>query len=568
MVDKQPSLRQRILRGRRTSSDSDSASDSSHSKKDLASSANSLSPAQPVARPPSRSPSARVPKKLQKKRSSTDSLAASPSLMPFQEQHDKPSGSEATESADLGRSRADGRRQERRKLETIGPRLTVNTSSLAEDSYEEHGDGLSLMEVSPLSINKESPMSELMDEGNSEPRKSGGLALDEKTDLLIFDHLPSFTIRLPDSTVDVSLTVNLAINTPDYNDPNPRVGRLTALARARVKALQKLRAQSPVSPPRDRENKTRDSPVSPLEDSSDGSSTDQDAPLLPHERMETPSKTGESSSATKYLGPASAGKLRKKPSTKSKIPTLKLNTKTTASTDATNERDNNAEHQDSKAEEDAANIRHDAIAAENALLETLRRLTSRKQPTTDTEIRAATDEVLRTAASVLDLGPRSPVPPSSSQPRSPSSSTAGQLLPPAPEVPDVPTANPPHSPTCGCGGTGTGADTGSRRSLLEDVNEEDDATDKHVQQQQQHRGHGRLPGRKRQQAAVGSERVRHPVNVTYDRPIMLAAGVSQRGFRRWKCCRCHRYTHYENHVCSKLDCLHARCETRCETFEP
>ncbi|KAL0263195.1 hypothetical protein SLS55_002173 [Diplodia seriata] len=546
MTDKQPSLRQRILRGRRKSSDtgdiSDSASDSSHSKKDLSNSAGSLSPAHPVAGPPSRSPSARVPKKLQKKRSNIESITPSPSLMPREEQHNTSLNNESAKPATSTVSRAEARRQERRQLKATDSGSTevaksrkVNNSdqnkdtlepSRAKSSFEENGDGLSLMEVSPLSMHGEPAMSDLMDESNGENRKLGGPVLDAEIDL------------------DVSLTVDLAIDSPDYNDPNAR-GRPLANSRARAhaRALRKRRTPSPISPPRDSENKTRDSPVSPLEGSSEGSSKDQDqeAPLLPHERMEPSTDSiafsSEISSATTYLDSGRTGKLRKKPSLKSKIPTLKINT--TDLTDATSSKHDK--------EDDGDEIHHDAVAAENALLETLRRITSKKQHT-DTEIRAATDEVLRTAASVLDLGPRSPV---LSQQLSP----APLLLPPAPEVPDVPTAHP--NPDCDCCGGGRHRTTG--RSLLEDVDEED-ANDA----KQQQKG-----GRHRQrQAPVGGERIKHPINVTYDRPIMLAAGVAQRGFRRWKCCRCHRYTHYENHVCSKLDCLHARCENRCETFEP
>ncbi|KKY23341.1 hypothetical protein UCDDS831_g03072 [Diplodia seriata] len=537
MTDKQPSLRQRILRGHRKSSDtgdiSDSASDSSHSKKDLSNNAGSLSPAHPVAGPPSRSPSARVPKKLQKKRSNIESITPSPSLMPREEQHNTSLNNESAKPATSTVSRAEARRQERRQMKATDSGSTevaksrkVNNSdqnkdtlepSRAKSSYEENGDGLSLMEVSPLSMHGEPAMSDLMDESNGENRKLGGPVLDAEID---------------------------SIDSPDYNDPNAR-GRPLANSRARAhaRALRKRRTPSPISPPRDSENKTRDSPVSPLEGSSEGSSKDQDqkAPLLPHERMEPSTDSiafsSEISSATTYLDSGRTGKLRKKPSLKSKIPTLKINT--TDLTDATSSKHDK--------EDDGDEIHHDAVAAENALLETLRRITSKKQHT-DTEIRAATDEVLRTAASVLDLGPRSPV---LSQQLSP----APLLLPPAPEVPDVPTAHP--NPDCDCCGGGRHRTTG--RSLLEDVDEED-ANDA----KQQPKG-----GRHRQrQAPVGGERIKHPINVTYDRPIMLAAGVAQRGFRRWKCCRCHRYTHYENHVCSKLDCLHARCENRCETFEP
>ncbi|KAB2578451.1 hypothetical protein DBV05_g3093 [Lasiodiplodia theobromae] len=598
MADKPPGLRHRLLRGRRKSSDtadtSDSASDGSRNKKDQSNSTDSRSPPQPVARPASRSPSARMPRKLQKKRSSIDSYTSSTTPSPSGESSNDNKG-EVVESA---QSRANARRQERRQLEPIGLGPTTTTKSrnekesattypalphdalssenntvvaanghqrkdlsmspLTKDAYEERSDDLSLMEVSPLSSNSEFTLSDTRKENSSERRKSIGSALDNEED----------TIHLP-----------------EYNDPNPRIGDLTYRSIARAQA--KLRTPSPVSPHRDNGNRIRDSPVSPLEDSPKASFKNQEAPLLPHERMEPPNETATSTSesrlaianeksgstgSTPHSDVPRVSKLKKKPSTKSKIPTLKLNT--TNLTDATGN-GGGGKNKIVRGDEDGddADFHHNAVAAENALLETLRRITSRKQPQTDTEIRAATEEVLRTAASVLDLGPRSPVLAQNSLP-----------LPPAPEAPELlhpgagdittPISMPPIPRSQGnddnhghgggrsassSGGSGGG---GTVQSLLEDAadGEETDDDDELLLQKKNQRY-------KQQQAPVGSERVRHPAKVTYERPILLAAGVAQRGIHRWKCCRCQCYTHYENHVCSKLDCLHARCESHCEAFE-
>lgn len=382
--------------------------------------------------------------------------------------------------------------------------------------------------------------------------------------------------------MDISLTEDVAIHLPEYNDPNPRIGDLTYRSIARAQA--KLRTPSPVSPHRDNENRIRDSPVSPLEDSPKASYKNQEAPLLPHERMESPNETAISTSESRLAianeksgstgsAPLSdvprVSKLKKKPSTKSKIPTRKLNTTNLANATG-NGNGNGGKDKTIPGDEDGdgADIHHNAVVAENALLETLRRITSRKQPQTDTEIRAATEEVLRTAASVLDLGPRSPVLAQNSLP-----------LPPAPEAPELlhpaagdittPISMPPiprsqgndgGGGTYGHGGGRSTSSGGTMQSPLEDADEE--ATDDDDEQLQKNQRH------KQQQAPVGSERVRHPAKVTYERPILLAAGVAQRGIHRWKCCRCDCYTHYENHICSKLDCLHARCESHCEAFEP
>ncbi|KAF9637903.1 hypothetical protein BFW01_g8799 [Lasiodiplodia theobromae] len=575
MADKPPGLRHRLLRGRRKSSDtadtSDSASDGSRNKKDQSNSTDSLSPPQPVARPASRSPSARMPRKLQKKRSSIDSYTSSTTPSPSGESSNDNKG-EVVESA---QSRANARRQERRQLEPIGLGPTTTTKSrnekesattypalphdalssenntvvaanghqrkdlsmspLTKDAYEERSDDLSLMEVSPLSSNSEFTLSDTRKENSSERRKSIGSALDNKEDTSVFPHLPCFTVRLPDSIVDISLTEDVAIHLPEYNDPNPRIGDLTYRSIARAQA--KLRTPSPVSPHRDNGNRIRDSPVSPLEDSPKASFKNQEAPLLPHERMEPPNETATSTSesrlaianeksgstgSTPHSDVPRVSKLKKKPSTKSKIPTLKLNT--TNLTDATGN-GGSGKNKIVRGDEDGddADFHHNAVAAENALLETLRRITSRKQPQTDTEIRAATEEVLRTAASVLDLGPRSPVLAQNSLP-----------LPPAPEAPEL---------------LHPGAGDITTPISMPPIPRSQGNDDNH--------GHG----------GGGGTRVRHPAKVTYERPILLAAGVAQRGIHRWKCCRCQCYTHYENHVCSKLDCLHARCESHCEAFE-
>ncbi|EKG10932.1 hypothetical protein MPH_11935 [Macrophomina phaseolina MS6] len=156
---------------------------------------------------------------------------------------------------------------------------------------------------------------------------------------------------------------------------------------------------------------------------------------------------------------------------------------------------------------------HSSDIARAALMETLQKISADKNATTE-ERNTVAHELPRTVSDVLELSRRSPV-----KPATPVKSAASDPPPPSPLV--------PHPLT----------------KVMRTLHNQD-------------------------QGPVGGERIAHPVKIQYDPPITLMAGILQRGFKRWRCCRCQCFTHYENHVCSKLDCMHRRCEGKCDTFEP
>ncbi|KAK8172368.1 hypothetical protein BKA80DRAFT_318345 [Phyllosticta citrichinensis] len=64
--------------------------------------------------------------------------------------------------------------------------------------------------------------------------------------------------------------------------------------------------------------------------------------------------------------------------------------------------------------------------------------------------------------------------------------------------------------------------------------------------------------------------VHHPRHVVYMRPVKTIGpfGMWLEEFKRWQCCHCGCKTHYENHVCSNLSCMHRRCYEHCCTCLP
>lgn len=123
MADKPTSFRQIFRRGRHKPGDADdaddSSSDSSWIKPDRNHSDEQLSPAQPVAQPPARSPSARMPRKLQKKRSNLDGSASLAPPMSSPDERDKSPSNKPAESVAASETRRSARRKERRQQEPI-----------------------------------------------------------------------------------------------------------------------------------------------------------------------------------------------------------------------------------------------------------------------------------------------------------------------------------------------------------------------------------------------------------------------------------------------------------------
>ncbi|GME40871.1 hypothetical protein GTA08_BOTSDO00570 [Neofusicoccum parvum] len=332
---------------------------------------------------------------------------------------------------------------------------------------------------------------------------------------------PSFSLRLPDTQVDYAIDIEAAIQktipSPTSELRNKRERRQQR--RSRSPDRRPPRTPSPVSPAHEKRVKGSDSPVSPIEEPKDDSLSNTEAPLLPHERtaiddtFNPPSRPPSPTSSAQHQLPSKVGrmsrsssKLQKKPSQRmSKIPTPRA----ASDNDAANKNDDATINDTTTAAAVSDNDNDSrcylsAADAEAALISTLKNLDEGRS--TADEIQATRQEVLRRAAAVLDLPPR------------PSSSS--------------------HSD----GDGGRSPADGER---------------------------GPSPSRGRARYRSPSpDRVFHPRNVQYDKPLTLAGGVVQRGFRRWRCCSCRCFTHYDSHVCSKLDCAHVRCEGTCERFEP
>ncbi|KAK8214532.1 hypothetical protein IWZ01DRAFT_242309, partial [Phyllosticta capitalensis] len=63
--------------------------------------------------------------------------------------------------------------------------------------------------------------------------------------------------------------------------------------------------------------------------------------------------------------------------------------------------------------------------------------------------------------------------------------------------------------------------------------------------------------------------VQHPINVFLLKPReIIGRGALMPQLKRWQCCKCGYRTHYENHICSCLECCHNRCEDYCTALEP
>lgn len=307
------------------------------------------------------------------------------------------------------------------------------------------------------------------------------------------------------SNVSVDSFLDLVKATKNSDD----MGSDTIETRRRwKKRLGAPRTPSPVSPLQEHGIKPTDSPISPLQDSKNNATSKDEAPLLSHERM---TSTGNSDLPTSELNSAIPT-----------APTGYIPLTSVASDPQTGKRQKKSSHKskiptptkadkedESRTEPPAA--LHDAAVAKAALLKTLQNMKDNVHSNDPDFIKTTREEVLRDAAAFLELGPRPDPPPPAPEVPSPQQSPAP---PPAPFVP---------------------------RALTRAL---------------------------RSREAPGSERVAHPLNVLYDKPLTLAGGIQQRGFKRWRCCRCESFTHYENHVCSRLDCMHVRCEGMCEKFEP
>lgn len=138
MADKQPTLRQMFRRSRNKSpadDTTDSNSDGSCLMADYNKNNDRLSPALPVARPPSLSPNARIPRKLQKKRSNIDTSASLTSPASSWEQRDKSPAQEPTEREMNAPSRRDIRRTERRQPEPTSA-TRIRTKDMAGTSAD------------------------------------------------------------------------------------------------------------------------------------------------------------------------------------------------------------------------------------------------------------------------------------------------------------------------------------------------------------------------------------------------------------------------------------------------
>lgn len=268
---------------------------------------------------------------------------------------------------------------------------------------------------------------------------------------------------------------------------------------------EKRRTPSPVSPVRDSGVRPDDSPISPFSDTSKDAFANRDAPLLPHERMVS-TDTSTTPPSVEKISESSNHNGRSSPSSTLREPQrTKLQKKSKIPTPKTTIV---SKDKDDSHHHDSSSTYHDSAAARAALMKTLQEINTQKHSTTE-QRNAVARRVLREAHTVLDFGPREPVVPAALDPPPP----------PSPLVPRMP---------------GRGM-----RTLQSQV-----------------------------YGPVGSERVAHPTKVQYDQPLMLQGAIMQRGFRRWRCCRCQCFTHYENNVCSKLDCVHVRCEALCEAFEP
>ncbi|KAK8214530.1 hypothetical protein IWZ01DRAFT_481439 [Phyllosticta capitalensis] len=65
------------------------------------------------------------------------------------------------------------------------------------------------------------------------------------------------------------------------------------------------------------------------------------------------------------------------------------------------------------------------------------------------------------------------------------------------------------------------------------------------------------------------KQVAHPRNrIFQDAHVNIRGGFFIHAWKKWECCHCGSYTHYERHVCSCLECCHTRCEASCTTLEP
>lgn len=137
MSDKPPSLRHIFRRGRNKSSEaddmSDSNSDNSRLKPDVSvnNGEDTLPPALPAAQRDDRSPRARVPRKLQKKRSNIDNSATLAPSMPSDQRNKSPSN-DTVEPTVVTESRRERRRKQRRKPELAATTMSRKDSESAK----------------------------------------------------------------------------------------------------------------------------------------------------------------------------------------------------------------------------------------------------------------------------------------------------------------------------------------------------------------------------------------------------------------------------------------------------